>query len=518
MLETHPGWNALTRPIELSRPDWRLALALFLFTFWVVQWQNGNRFQLMLDEGIYLDGASRVARGQAPYRDFFTFTGPGTFWVYGAVFQLFGATLANARFVLSVEIALLAAIIYWIAATLTTGTFAAGIALMFATFCLDSPGNLYITHRWDSNTAAMAAVALACLALRKPNRACWIASGACLAIAAWITPPFVTVIVLVAAWTAWTGGFRAIRDFSLGVAAPSLIATGVLLYHRAFEPMTRQLLWATSNYSAGNRVPYGYLLENPHGVKLIEVLTPALLPVITYLGVAALLFLGRKQLQQNKAVLTLLVVFSAGVLVAGLPRLGAHQLVFVSPVFWILCGYVLFTAAGPMRRWLTPALAVASCLMLISSFLTDRRFTAVVETNAAEVKCTPEDAKLLSALIARISPGDTLFVFPYLPIVYFLTGAENPSRYSFLQPGMMTDTDESIAAGELRVHPPQWMLWVRFPAPFWMKLWPHSHAASLDFPKLEKYMPASYREVLRIEMNDQQTMVLGCSRDCTAAR
>lgn len=470
----------------------------------------------MLDEGIYLDGASRVVRGQAPYRDFFNFTGPGTFWMYGAVFKLFGTTLANARIVLSAEIALLSAIIYWIAATLTTGTFAAGVALMFGTFCLDSPGNLYITHRWDSNTAAMAAVALACLALRKPNRVFWIASGVCLATAAWITPPFVTVSVLAAAWTAWTGGFRAIRDFSLGVAAPSLIATGVLLYQGAFQPMARQLLWATSNYSAANGVPYGYLLENAHGVRLIEVLIPALLPVITYLGLAAFLFLGRKRLQKDKGVLTLLVIFSAGVLLAGLPRLGAHQLVFVSPVFWILCGYVLFTAAGPMWRWLVPALAVASCLMLISSFLTGRLFTGVVETNAAEVKCTPEDARLLSALITRISPGDTLFVFPYLPIVYFLTGAENPSRYSFLQPGMMTDQDETAAAGELRAHPPQWMLWVRFSAPFWMKLWPHSHAASLDFPKLEKYMSASFREVLRIQMNDQQSLVLGCSRDCTA--
>lgn len=69
----------------------------------------------MLDEGIYLDGASRVVRGQAPYRDFFNFTGPGTFWMYGAVFKLFGTTLANARIVLSAEIALLSAITHWIA-------------------------------------------------------------------------------------------------------------------------------------------------------------------------------------------------------------------------------------------------------------------------------------------------------------------------------------------------------------------------------------------------------------------
>lgn len=510
-----------TQPIPRAGPDWRIALALFLFSLCLVEWLNGDRFQLSLDEGIYLDGASRVAKGQAPYRDFFTFTGPVTFWSYGAVFHLFGATFANARFVLSAEIALLSAIIYWLAAILTSRTFAAGIGLLFAAFCLESSGNLYITHRWDSNLWALAAVALACAGLGKPNRARGIASGVCAALAAWTTPPFIVIIPLIAAWMAWAGGFRGIRDFLSGVAAPSLAAAGVLLYQRALEPMSTQLLWATSHYGGPNRVPYGYVVKNPlagpHALgqlteDIVE-LTPALLPVLAYVGLAALMLFSRKRLQQHKEVLVLFVIFSAGVLLAGLPRIGAHQLLFLSPVFWVLAGYVVFSAAG-QNNWLTPAVALLTSAMLISAFGTNRKFTEVVETNAGAVRCTPQDGQLVSALVTRIGPGDTLFVFPYLPVVYFLAGGENPSRFSFLQPGMMTRRDEADVVSELRAHPPQWMLWAQFPPRFWMEIWPHTNPASLDFPTLEKYMSANYREVLRVKMSDQQMLVLGCAKDC----
>jgi hypothetical protein len=279
--------------------------------------------------------------------------------------------------------------------------------------------------------------------------------------------------------------------------------------------MSEQLLWAMAHYGVPNRVPYGYLVEHPPQIaRMIELLTPALLPAIGYIGVAALLYLRRKDSQQTNDVLVLLVVFSAGVLLAGLPRLGAHQLVFLSPVFWVLTGYVLFTAFGQRRRWLTAALALLTCLLLISSFKFDRQFRETVETAAGQMRCTPEDAKLVTALGGRISPGDTLFVFPYLPIVYFLSGGENPSRFSFLQPGMMTDRDEAGVEAELRAHPPQWMLSCRFPARFWMAVWPHTNPARLGFPKLESFMKANYPELLRIQMSTQQTLVLGCARDC----
>ena len=65
------------------------AIALFL--------TSADQLTLNVDEGIYLDGALRVMNGQAPYRDFVMVHGPGSPWLYGGVFRLFGVSLKVAR-------------------------------------------------------------------------------------------------------------------------------------------------------------------------------------------------------------------------------------------------------------------------------------------------------------------------------------------------------------------------------------------------------------------------------------
>ena len=52
----------------------------------------------------------------------------------------------------------------------------------------------------------------------------------------------------------------------------------------------------------------------------------------------------------------------------------------------------------------------------------------------------------MAMLQQQVRPSDTLFVFPYRPMVYFLTLARNPTRYSFLQPGMFPESDAQRAA------------------------------------------------------------------------
>jgi len=60
----------------------------------------GQPVFLSLDEGIYLSGAERILRGQAPYRDFFVITGPGSFWIEAVILRVLGPTLRHARLAL----------------------------------------------------------------------------------------------------------------------------------------------------------------------------------------------------------------------------------------------------------------------------------------------------------------------------------------------------------------------------------------------------------------------------------
>ena len=49
------------------------------------------------DEGILLQGAQRILAGQIPYRDFFSFYTPGSYYELAFVFRLFGSSVAVAR-------------------------------------------------------------------------------------------------------------------------------------------------------------------------------------------------------------------------------------------------------------------------------------------------------------------------------------------------------------------------------------------------------------------------------------
>src|SRR5579872_4527577 len=126
-VETEPKANP-------KRTDWKWAAAVFIITAVAFQCFLANRFILSFDEGIYLSGAERVLRGQAPYRDFFVLTGPGSFWIQAAILGLLGRTLAHARLAMVADLSILAAVVYWLSARLTRPKFALVVTLFFVAF------------------------------------------------------------------------------------------------------------------------------------------------------------------------------------------------------------------------------------------------------------------------------------------------------------------------------------------------------------------------------------------------
>ena len=67
------------------------------------------------DEGIVLQGAQRILTGEVPYRDFFSFLAPGSFYLLALLFHGFGSTMLVARTALAVCGAVCCSIHYLIA-------------------------------------------------------------------------------------------------------------------------------------------------------------------------------------------------------------------------------------------------------------------------------------------------------------------------------------------------------------------------------------------------------------------
>src|SRR5437870_7942673 len=78
-------------------------IALFIFLSSLGYLLLFRRYTTMEpDEGIVLQGAQRILRGQVVYRDFFSYFTPGSYYWLAFLFKIFGSSFTIARTVLAV--------------------------------------------------------------------------------------------------------------------------------------------------------------------------------------------------------------------------------------------------------------------------------------------------------------------------------------------------------------------------------------------------------------------------------
>ena len=503
-----------TSSTQSKRVDWRLAAAVFAVAAAAMWLLWANRFFLSLDEGIYLAGAERILSGQAPYRDFFAITGPGSFWIQAALLGLLGPTLRHARLALVFDLALLATAVYWLSARLTGKLFALGVAAFFFAVETRPLFRLYVNHRWDSSAFGMLAVVLMFAATEWPGFLLFLAAGMAAAIAAWITPSLLAVLAILGLWLLLIKELRpGWLPYLLGILSVSLLAGGVLFFQGALLPMFRDLLWTSAHYPGANRVPYGYGAIAPGGLRAVfagargaAVLARAtgviavLLPVVLPLAVYAAWIVRRLRhgvMDQGEKLATLLMMASFGFVISTYPRWSADQLLFIAPIFYILAGYLLDRMLTGKKVFRAAAGVCLSALALgaLSYSVLNVTSEPVIETRVGRVRATPAAQSILKLAGGRIRPGDSLFVYPYMPIVYFITGGQNPTRYSFLQPGMMGPEDYNEALTELRAHPPQWVFYFGLQLATYHGIWPAANPAALEPTPVDHFILTGYHPV-----------------------
>lgn len=498
---------------ENPRKELLLASTVFVAAGAAVWWLWANRFFLSLDEGIYLAGAERILHGQVPYRDFFIITGPGSFWIQAGIQKLLGSTLRHARLSLAFDLAILTALVYWLTARLTGRNFALVVTAAF--FALETRPlfRMYVNHRWDSSALALLAVALVFAGTENPRRLTFLGAGIAAAVAAWITPSLLVLLVLLGVWLLMVQELRRQSlPYLLGITSISLLAGGVLVFQGALLPMFQDLLWTSRHYPAANAVTYGYGAIAPGGLRtilaganasalvaratgLLSVMLPVVLPLAVYAGWMARR-LRRKQMDQREKLATLLMLGSFGFVISTYPRWSADQLLFIAPIFYVLAGYLLCRV---LRR---RSLRIATTCMVLALAIASLTYSVlhimsepVIETRIGRLRADNSDQSIIKLASNRVRPGDTLFVYPYLPVVYFLTGAQNPTPYSFLQPGMMQATNYEAALSALRAHPPHWVFYFGLSLATYHGIWPAADPRALNLTPVDHFILSNYHPV-----------------------
>jgi hypothetical protein len=474
----------------------RRAGVVFLCAFAYLGWLAASRFVLALnDEGIYLDGGIRVLHGQVPYKDFFSLTGPGTFALEAASMRVFGTTLMAGRLPAVWDIAIITACLFWLVSRLDNRITAGFASFTFLAFVTLGDTAVVANHRWDSSAwAILAATLIVAAADGKRASAISFAAGIAVGIAAWCTPPVTLAVIAVGVCVVV---YRATRKLFVAYAGGvAVILTAGLIWIAstgALRAMLDSLLWSASNYADANRVWYGSVTGGYanllHGGSLEN--TASTIALLLFLTLPATLpFLSAIWLwkRPSMTVVTLLATGFA-LLLSTYPRWDLNHLTWISAPFYALTAVLI--GRSKFRKAVVVIVLIAASSCLLVSIQQRLRETSRV-TTVGIVQGTPGNLDVLAMIQARVKPSDTLFVFPYRPLLYFVTGAHNPTRYSFLQPGMFSDKDESEALSELRAHPPQWVFYTHVPPEAYLRIWPGSDPRRLQMADIEDFLRENY--------------------------
>ena len=477
---------------------------VFCGMFCVVMLLFGNRLVLgTADEGIYLEGAQRLLQGQKLYVDFFGYMSPGSYWVQELSFRLFGLTMTAGRIPVLIYFSLSCALLYWLAARLSSRVAAALAVLLYFLFETAQSASLTAQHRWDSGAISLLAVAVAVYAQDSQNR-WWIAvAGALSVLAAIFTPSVALVGIATFLWLlAWRPGRRLVLPFAAGCAVMTAALAIILWAGGILSAFIGQMLWLSRNYSAVNVMPYGAIIGGyrdlikggPSLEWIIRVgiviclALPAILPVLSALGWSAAMWRHRR----NAPEVIYLLICMAALIASAYPRQDVAHLAFIAALPYAL-GTALIARYLPRRA----GAAVFGCVLFIgvmfgyhsaAELLAERR----IQTPVGVVRLGPEEIPEVEALLKSVHPGDTVFVHPYQPLLYFLTQARNPTRYCYLAPGMMTEADELVTLQGLEQSPPKWIMHLDIAPEEFARVFPSSDPSTLQYKSIEYWIHQKY--------------------------
>lgn len=451
-----------------------------------------RNYSTLIDEGIILQGAERLLRGQVLYRDFFSFYTPGSYYLTALSFKLFGSSFLVARVRLLLYGGLFSVLTYLIArrsCSRWSSVLGAYLVLLCMPYCF------YVQHNWDST--ALAFLAFYCLVrlLEAPSRTVAFALGMCTSLTFLFEQSkgagLIAGIVLTVIFTRIARGkarfvqFAQTRFLIAGFILPAVLTFSYFAIHGALRAALSAWVWPIYHYSATNVVPYGYVTIPPanrallasgswfsRGLKYTVIAPSFIIPYIPLAGMAVSclhLFKALKKRGTHKSLhfvaigLTLFGVW----LSMALTRADLAHCIFIMPLFSVSLAWVIDGRAIPFRslQVIKPAL-VGFLLFTFTLFGIALVYNSLraqsQETRRGPVKF-PQRDEIVPYVEAHVAQGRDIFVYPLHPLYYYLTGTVNPTRFEFLQPGLHTPDQEQETVSELEAsHVNVVVLWPDF--------------------------------------------------------
>src|SRR2546427_8296869 len=418
------------------------------------------------DEGIILQGAQRILAGEVLYRDFFSFFTPGSYYFLALIFKIFGSSIIVARTTLVIIGAVASSITYLLSRRVCSRQTALLTAAIVTVTTL--PYRFLVLHNWDSTLWACLAVYCAVRLLESPRwkRAFAVGSfasltflfeqskgaGLCLGLGLGLL-----AIALMNRQRPALNGPQ-LAGLVLGLAWPFVLTLAYFGAKHALSLMLADWLWPLQHYSLANRVPYGYQNWSDStrhqlfgtGSLLVRILTALtispcfLVPVLPIIGAGLLVYwimqMWRRRAPQPKcAYYVLLCSALSGLLLSVvIVRADIIHFMYLQPIFLLVLAWIADGRDLPgqvfkrVRPFLNAVVLIAFVLFAMALLVRTVTASNQVVTRRGLVTVPKQDT-VIDYVQAHVHAGESILVYPYLPLYYYLTETFSSSRYEYFQ-------------------------------------------------------------------------------------
>src|SRR6266849_10111964 len=250
---------------ERDPNDRAIAGAVFVVTL-AYLWLCRRYTSMEPDEGIVLQGAQRILRGEVLYRDFFSYFTPGSYYFLALLFKIFGNSFLVARTALVFFGGIYSAVAYFLARRVCSRASALIVAALVTLTTL--PYRFEVLHNWDSTLWACLAVYCAVRWLESPRWTWAFATGSlasltCLfeqskgaGLVLGLGAGLVGIAFMDRQRSLWNRTTN--LGVALGMAWPFLVTVAYFGAQHSLSVMLADWFWPLHHYSLANHVPYGY--------------------------------------------------------------------------------------------------------------------------------------------------------------------------------------------------------------------------------------------------------------------
>ncbi len=456
---------------EKSLREWGIALLLFVLSV-LYLWPFRAYTSLNADEGIVLQGAQCIRDGKVLYRDFFSFLTPGSFYGMALLFKIFGSSILVGRTLLLVYGGLFSTLTYLLARRVCSRWSAILSAYLVLITCL--PHRFLVLHNWDSTLAAYLALYCAVWALQAHHWIWPFVSGCFVALTflseqskgAGLMAGLLVALLIVR--QTYPRGLSSNRLYLIslfcGLTWPILLTVAYFASRYSLSQMWADWIWPLQNYSAANRLPYGYVVMSGESWttfyadlswarRLLVILLTSpyfLVPVLPFLALGYLAFHSRelwrkKQWIKASSYYVLVSATSLGLVLStwltGRPDF--THLIYVGPPLFLILAWIVeargfrSSLLGKLQQLVAVYLLVFFTAFGMVLFWKPMNAHQILRTRRGCLRASGPDP-VVEFVQKHVPPGEKIFVYPYQPLYYFLTATVSPTRYVYLQPGMHT--------------------------------------------------------------------------------